>query len=715
MRIEKPFLCKGRIGRESFREVLVGMMAMVLIGTLALTTAFKTSAVGQRPGKQKAIEILESRVEADKKRIKKLNLGITPEQPMIPVVGQQQPVCTSPPAGLVGWWPGDGNYKDIISGNNGTPVGGVTFSGGEVGQAFSLNGADASVKVPDIAGKLNLGSGEMTLDAWISAPPFIGGSDARTIVAKSNPSFPFQGYFLRVRGDNRVEFAATDCGTGACGFSDELGSGAPKEPVRSTSVVADGQFHHVAGIRRADGTREIWVDGHLENRRSEAMWNTDSDNPLYIGDLDGTAGIYRFVGLADEVEVFNRALSAAEIQAIFNAGSAGKCKGCQVSATALKMSDSHTLQVDVTGQFSDNPLSGKSLFVSTAIGGVSLSGELPVPSGLTGTQSQSFSVDLAAKNVPRFTDNAKFKVIAGMSENGSACSNTPQDAIVLLPLIIIPGIEILTHIDGGNGTFPELEASLESVLATTTTPFLGESYRLRSDATRYPTLYTLNYRTAVASFIEGAVDLNGLVSQVKSLTYADSVNVLTHSKGGLVAREYVSGGISGPGPIPVKRLIMCEPPNLGSLKASWDSLLLQVGLPFVHADLRNLLPVWPWERPVSFLPFRSTPNPELDRLNNKPMPTGIAYTLIYSTSQDTQWTRTGLPGAFFFSHVPGDGVVPAFSMFGLKPDPNNPGQAPILIPAFQGITINAIEIDGPHSGYLKQQAVMNRVGALLTQ
>jgi hypothetical protein len=31
-------------------------------------------------------------------------------------------------------------------------------------------------------------------------------------------------------------------------------------------------------------------------------------------------------GLVDEVEILNRALSASEIQAIFNAGSAGKCK-----------------------------------------------------------------------------------------------------------------------------------------------------------------------------------------------------------------------------------------------------------------------------------------------------------------------------------------------------------------------------------------------------
>jgi len=39
---------------------------------------------------------------------------------------------------------------------------------------------------------------------------------------------------------------------------------------------------------------------------------------------------YWFRGLIDEVEIFNRALSASEILAIYNAGSAGKCKACDM-------------------------------------------------------------------------------------------------------------------------------------------------------------------------------------------------------------------------------------------------------------------------------------------------------------------------------------------------------------------------------------------------
>ena len=43
------------------------------------------------------------------------------------------PVCDPPPAGLVAWWPGDGNAVDVVGGHNGTLVGGVTFPAGKWG------------------------------------------------------------------------------------------------------------------------------------------------------------------------------------------------------------------------------------------------------------------------------------------------------------------------------------------------------------------------------------------------------------------------------------------------------------------------------------------------------------------------------------------------------------------------------------------------------
>jgi hypothetical protein len=57
--------------------------------------------------------------------------------------------CTAPPSGLIAWWPGNGNALDIVGGNNGVLSSGVTFAPGEVGPAFSFNGSNQSVIVPD--------------------------------------------------------------------------------------------------------------------------------------------------------------------------------------------------------------------------------------------------------------------------------------------------------------------------------------------------------------------------------------------------------------------------------------------------------------------------------------------------------------------------------------------------------------------------------------
>lgn len=279
---------------------------------------------------------------------------------------------------------------------------------------------------------------------------------------------------------------------------------------------------------------------------------------------------------------------------------------------------------------------------------------------------------------------------------------------MLLPVVIVPGI---LNGNGGDGTFPVLESYLSNILSSSN--LLGESYTLRSSGTGYPTLYTLSYPTNTASFLEGAVQLNGLINQIKGLTYADKVNVVTHSKGGLVAREYVSAGISGPGPSPVNQLIMAEPPNLGALAAAWDLLIP----PNIFVNLRNLVPTWPWQRKNASQPFAAAPpDPELDALNSMPMPSSVQYTLIYSTSNLTPWTVTGHPGpgGLFFADTPGDGIVPAFSMRGLEPDPNNPGQPPVLIPAFQGISINEVSIPGPHAGYLEQPSVMAEIASLVS-
>src|SRR5436309_5487233 len=120
--------------------------------------------------------------------------------------GQLVPTCTPPPAGMVSWWPGDGDAKDIQDGNDGTLQGGATFANGKVGSAFSLNGTSAYVEIPD---STNLSiTGQLTIDAWIN-PNDVGSN--QTFVSKYNTACPNfnteqRSYAMDVRAGGTIEF-----------------------------------------------------------------------------------------------------------------------------------------------------------------------------------------------------------------------------------------------------------------------------------------------------------------------------------------------------------------------------------------------------------------------------------------------------------------------------------------------------------------------------
>ena len=114
-------------------------------------------------------------------------------------------------------------------------------------------------------------------------------------------------------GANTVAFSAT-------GVS-------PNQDLYGSRNVNDGQWHHVAGVY--DGANMfLYVDGTLDVSQPATGSIAQNSAPLRIGAnaSDGEDGTgYYFNGLIDEVSIYNRALTASEIQAIYTAGSGGKC------------------------------------------------------------------------------------------------------------------------------------------------------------------------------------------------------------------------------------------------------------------------------------------------------------------------------------------------------------------------------------------------------
>jgi hypothetical protein len=222
-------------------------------------------------------------------------------------------LCVPPPAGLVSWWPGEGNANDIFGSNNGTLEGGVTFVSGEVGQAFSFNGVDADVKVPASA-SLNVGTGNgLTLDAWI------------------NPSDIFTEQPLLEWNNNTIQGAHfwinTFGGPGSLFANLVDTSGVNHVFFSPPGIITAGVFQHVAlTYDKATGNAFIYNNGLVVAASNLGVFTPQTSYDLYFAVRPAGAGpLNRYNGKMDEVELFSRALSITEIGAIHAAGSSGKC------------------------------------------------------------------------------------------------------------------------------------------------------------------------------------------------------------------------------------------------------------------------------------------------------------------------------------------------------------------------------------------------------
>src|SRR5262249_52152799 len=122
------------------------------------------------------------------------------------------PSCTPPPAGLVSWWPGDGNANDIVSGNDGTLQNGATFGPGLVGQAFSFDGVDDFVAVPN-NDNLNP-TGPFSVDLWVNADPHQT-SPQTLIIDKSHGWTDSTGWAIQTATDGTACFFYGTGGSGA--------------------------------------------------------------------------------------------------------------------------------------------------------------------------------------------------------------------------------------------------------------------------------------------------------------------------------------------------------------------------------------------------------------------------------------------------------------------------------------------------------------------
>ncbi len=250
-----------------------------------------------------------------------------------------------------------------------------------------------------------------------------------------------------------------------------------------------------------------------------------------------------------------------------------------VTINTVQMFDSHTLQVDVIAQLSNNAVT-KGLSISTTpIGGDGTLGNtimldstncsqcsLTLGAGVVGTFSNSFRIDLtqAGGGVPRFIDNQVFDVMAVVSEadNVTATATKPANQIPL-PVVHVHGI--FTDCLPGPIHPARIPTQLFQYLTTTTNHPYVEDDGFPTLSAPYPTLVSFDYPSVGEDAVAAAGQLRSfiwgqLLDPLNGRTYADKVNIVAHSLGGIVTRTAImSNGLGGQ----INRLILVGSPNEG--------------------------------------------------------------------------------------------------------------------------------------------------------
>jgi hypothetical protein len=188
---------------------------------------------------------------------------------------------------------------------HGTIVGDPSFVEGPLGMALMLDGVDDLVDLGNPS-NLDFGTGDFTVSGWINMTAIERG----TVYAKGADNSGGIRYTLAMgeSNDNKMTLTTDDDST--------------KRQARGATIVNDGLWHHVVGMRRG-ATSLVYVDGEQDGTIDLPEGydlSGASQTNAYIGAIDGDADPAvvafekLFNGTLDEVMVYGRALSDGEIR-----------------------------------------------------------------------------------------------------------------------------------------------------------------------------------------------------------------------------------------------------------------------------------------------------------------------------------------------------------------------------------------------------------------
>jgi len=190
--------------------------------------------------------------------------------------------------GLLAYWPGNDNARDVVGGHDGMIQGSVDYDAGMFGDAFDFDGS-SSVKIRPTE-DISFDDGEpFTWAMWIY---YEGTSTPEHLFGKRNGCGGGSFYQYVVGADGTSHWGPDACAAGYVG--------APPK----------GTWQHM--VATYDGSAfSLYLDGELKSTSGDCHVDVLGNRAAYTIGTSGTCA--GWVGLVDEVMLWNRTLTDDEI------------------------------------------------------------------------------------------------------------------------------------------------------------------------------------------------------------------------------------------------------------------------------------------------------------------------------------------------------------------------------------------------------------------
>jgi hypothetical protein len=211
---------------------------------------------------------------------------------------------------------GESNANDSFGSNNGTAVGGLTYTTGKIGNAFTFNGTNAVVDFSDNI--FNNLTGDFTVSMWVNLTSLV---DRQGFFSnyKTYPStsYEFKGF--------RIYYGPSGHPSNTGGVRVDIGDGTnPPVNLLTNNYLTTNTWYHIVVTRKFSTSTKIYINGVLSTS------NSSTNNPALslaypsLGAVQYDSNLYTWYlsnnSKMDAVNIWQKELTQAEITELYNSG-----------------------------------------------------------------------------------------------------------------------------------------------------------------------------------------------------------------------------------------------------------------------------------------------------------------------------------------------------------------------------------------------------------